>query len=176
MHYRRAEQSSFTTSRGFLHRTTHCTTVHPYNLRIISVNSSTCLAHFNLPHHAMSTGIFSSVPTSLFARTFSFVAIWWSPLTPAYDGPFTVVARSPKTITIDINGTTNVVSVNRVKPAYLDATLHCTVMDTGFSRPEATSSPQKSMPSARPTKEFPGLHRLSCAPVRLTSRGVSSDD
>lgn len=41
------------------------------------------------------------------------------PLTPAFDGPYRVIERHPKTFTLDINGRQDVVAADRVKPAYL---------------------------------------------------------
>ncbi|KAH6946702.1 hypothetical protein HPB50_014616 [Hyalomma asiaticum] len=43
------------------------------------------------------------------------------PLTPAYDGPFRILHRTPKTFTLDINGREDVVAANRLKPAYIGA-------------------------------------------------------
>lgn len=123
------------------------------------MNSATCFAHFNPHHHVnMSIRIFSLAPTWLLECTFSFRRnLVKSTLTNAYIGTFQVIACGPKTITIDIN-TTNVVSVDRAQPAYLDAILHCTAADAGLSRPEATSSSQTSKSPAHPTK------RISWAP------------
>ncbi|XP_037526413.1 uncharacterized protein LOC119403556 [Rhipicephalus sanguineus] len=41
------------------------------------------------------------------------------PLTPAYDGPFRVLSRSHKTVTIRVRDREDVVSLDRVKPAHL---------------------------------------------------------
>lgn len=46
------------------------------------------------------------------------------PLTAPYDGPFEVLERKNKTITIRVNGRTEVVSADRLKPAYIATTLH----------------------------------------------------
>ncbi|KAM7313394.1 Transposon Tf2-9 polyprotein [Ixodes scapularis] len=43
------------------------------------------------------------------------------PLEPAYDGPFRVLNRQAKTFTLDLNGRRDVVTTDRVKPAYLEA-------------------------------------------------------
>jgi cleavage and polyadenylation specificity factor subunit 1 len=41
------------------------------------------------------------------------------PLDPPYSGPYLVLNRSEKTLTISINGRPTIVSIDRVKPAYL---------------------------------------------------------
>ncbi|XP_064463141.1 uncharacterized protein LOC135374070 [Ornithodoros turicata] len=43
------------------------------------------------------------------------------PLSPHYDGPYRVLSRNSKTFTIDIAGQRQVVSLGRLKPAYLAA-------------------------------------------------------
>ncbi|KFD60560.1 hypothetical protein M514_27264 [Trichuris suis] len=43
------------------------------------------------------------------------------PLSPAYDGPFAVVTRTQKTLTLARNGRLETVSVDRVKPAFFSA-------------------------------------------------------
>ena len=42
------------------------------------------------------------------------------PLQPPYDGPYTVVKRTDKHFTVNINGRDDTVSVDRLKPAHLD--------------------------------------------------------
>ncbi|CAH8473410.1 unnamed protein product [Schistosoma turkestanicum] len=42
------------------------------------------------------------------------------PLQPTYDGPFKVIDRTDKTITVDKAGKTDVVSIDRVKPAFVE--------------------------------------------------------
>ncbi|MPC71146.1 hypothetical protein E2C01_065416 [Portunus trituberculatus] len=41
------------------------------------------------------------------------------PLTQPYQGPYRVLRRTQKTVNVDRNGSTEAVSINRVKPAYL---------------------------------------------------------
>ncbi|XP_065305960.1 uncharacterized protein [Dermacentor albipictus] len=40
-------------------------------------------------------------------------------LTAPYDGPFEVLQRGEKTFTVSVNGRENVISIDRVKPAYM---------------------------------------------------------
>lgn len=42
------------------------------------------------------------------------------PLSPHYNGPYRVVSRNHKTISIDIGGQRRLVSLDRIKPAYLE--------------------------------------------------------
>ena len=42
------------------------------------------------------------------------------PLQPPYDGPFQVLHRNDKHFTLDITGKKKVVSLDRLKPAYMD--------------------------------------------------------
>lgn len=42
------------------------------------------------------------------------------PLAPHYDGPYQVLSRSEKTITLEVAGRKHLVSLDRVKPAYLE--------------------------------------------------------
>ena len=51
------------------------------------------------------------------------------PLSPPYDGPYKVLKRTEKTFTIDRDGKEDVVSIDRLKPAYMQNQLdkHLTV-------------------------------------------------
>ncbi|XP_064463210.1 uncharacterized protein LOC135374130 [Ornithodoros turicata] len=42
------------------------------------------------------------------------------PLTPAYAGPYKILARSDKTVTVHLNGRRETISLDRVKPAHLE--------------------------------------------------------
>ncbi|BHF61005.1 hypothetical protein SprV_0100397500 [Sparganum proliferum] len=76
------------------------------------------------------------------------------PLQPHYDGPYKVLRRSDKDVVIDRNGKTDTVSIDRVKPAYID--------DSDHSSPQHCTPPQTEMPP--PTGDSP-------PPVRRTRSG-----
>ena len=64
------------------------------------------------------------VPKDLMTCPFVFVRhdAVHKPLQAPYDGPFKVLHRSDKHFTLDINGREEVISINRLKPAYMDNT------------------------------------------------------
>ena len=43
------------------------------------------------------------------------------PLQPPYDGPYQIIHRAEKHYTLDINGKTTTITLDRLKPAYLDS-------------------------------------------------------
>ncbi|KFD45740.1 hypothetical protein M514_13380 [Trichuris suis] len=63
------------------------------------------------------------VPRGLRTATHVFVRVdaQRPPLSPVYDGPFAVVTRTQKTLTLARNGRLETVSVDRVKPAFFSA-------------------------------------------------------
>nr|VZI12855.1 unnamed protein product [Spirometra erinaceieuropaei] len=76
------------------------------------------------------------------------------PLQPPYDGPYKVLRRSDKDVVIDRNGKTDTVSIDRVKPAYID--------DSDLSSPQHCAPPQTVVPP--PSGDSP-------PPVRRTRSG-----
>ena len=64
-----------------------------------------------------------SVPKSLLTCNFVFVRrdTHQPPLAPPYDGPFRVLERGEKFFILDIGGRRDSVSVDRLKPAYIDS-------------------------------------------------------
>ncbi|BHF59955.1 hypothetical protein SprV_0100291600 [Sparganum proliferum] len=77
------------------------------------------------------------------------------PLQPPYDGPYRVLRRSDKDVVIDRNGKTDTVSIDRVKPVYID--------DSDHSSPQHCTPPQTVRPPP-PTGNRP-------SPVRRTRSG-----
>ena len=74
------------------------------------------------PRRADSSSAF--VPSALETCSHVFVRRDASrpPLAAPYDGPFPVVSRTAKTVTVRRDGKENVLSIHRVKPAYMDST------------------------------------------------------
>ena len=73
------------------------------------------------------------------------------PLQPPYDGPYAVLKRNNKHFTININGRTDTVSLDRLKPVYVDIDVAST--PTSHASP-VTQSPSGSpalSPAAQPT-------------------------
>nr|VZI38764.1 unnamed protein product [Spirometra erinaceieuropaei] len=77
------------------------------------------------------------------------------PLQPPYDGPYKGLRRSDKDVVIERNGKTDTVSIDRVKPAYID--------DSDHSSPQQRTPPQTVRPPP-PTGDSP-------PPVRHTRSG-----
>ena len=71
------------------------------------------------------------------------------PLQQPYDGPFKVLLRSDKYFTLDINGRKDTVSVDRLKPAYLEEPLNDTT--------ESSSTHSAAVLPATPTTRY-GRH------------------
>nr|VZH99066.1 unnamed protein product [Spirometra erinaceieuropaei] len=68
------------------------------------------------------------------------------PLQPPYNGPYKVLRRSDKDVVIDRNGKTDTVSIDRVKPAYIDdsdhsSSQHCAPPQTVVPPPTGDSPP-----------------------------------
>ena len=65
------------------------------------------------------------------------------PLQCTYDGPFRVLERATKYFTLDLNGKRDTVSVDQLKPAYLDA-------DWGLCDEPVTPPPTRTQPALHP--------------------------
>ncbi|CAH8566999.1 unnamed protein product [Schistosoma bovis] len=66
------------------------------------------------------------------------------PLQPSYDGPFKVIERTNKTVTIEKAGKTDVISIDRVKPAFIDSDIQSTSTDSSKMVIPAKHESQKS--------------------------------
>ena len=73
-----------------------------------------------------------------------------APLIPPYDGPFEVISRTDKTCTVNINGRHDVVTLDRVKPAYLDSSLTDPVL---LHHPSAVTPTQVKASVKSPTPQ-----------------------
>ena len=73
-------------------------------------------------------------------------------LQPPYDGPYKVLHRTDKHYTLDISGQKKVVSLDRLKPAYMDETptTSSNISSTAHASP-AHPQPQTITPSPSPT-------------------------
>ena len=68
------------------------------------------------------------------------------PLQPPYDGPYEVLIRDKKHFTLSINGRKAVVSIDRLKPAYLDVTT---------TTPDSAPLPHPPLPTPTVSESFP---------------------
>ena len=92
------------------------------------------------------------------------------PLQPPYRGPFAVIRRNDKFFTIDINGKRENVSVDRIKPAFLEDHQN----DTEHSSSTATITPPTP---AKDHREGPEIRRTrSGRHVRWPARFVDYFD
>ncbi len=93
-------------------------------------------------HHRQHT---AHLPATLQTCAFVFVRhdAHRTPLQCTYDGPFRVLARATKFCTLDINGRRDTVSVDRLKPAFLDK-------DFGLEDNAALDPVRPSLPVSSP--------------------------
>ena len=85
------------------------------------------------------------MPVDLQSCTFVFVRhdAHRTPLRCTYDGPFRVLERAAKYFTLDLNGRRDTVSVDRLKPAFLDS-------DFGFHEERGSSTDRLQQPPVPP--------------------------
>ena len=109
------------------------------------------------------------IPAELQSCTFVFVRhdAHRTPLQCTYDGPFKVLERAAKFFTLDLNGRRDTVSVDRLKPAFLDA-------DWGLgerpgSQPSTRVQQVPPIPSST-SEAIPLLQDKSHTPLRIVKR------
>lgn len=91
------------------------------------------------PRHSSHRKLFRSQDLESCTHVFVRSELIKKSLTPAYDGPFKILQRSMKTMTLDLNGRQQVVTVDRIKPAYTDTPSPSLSSTTWFS---GTESPE----------------------------------
>ena len=92
-------------------------------------------------HHQLS----QHVPVELQDCRFAFIRhdAHRNPLQCTYNGPFRVLERATKYLTLDLNGKRDTVSVDQLKPAFLDA-------DWGLCEEAVTPPPTRTQPTLHP--------------------------
>lgn len=94
-------------------------------------------------HAQQSTFVFKDMPSATHA--FLRDDTVRRPLQPPYTGPYKILTRSSKTVTLDVGGKKHEVSIDRVKPAHLEADSSLAPAHTSLSAD--TSAPQASAPA-----------------------------
>ena len=98
-------------------------------------------------------------------------------LQPPYDGPYKVLIRSDKTFTVDVAGKEDVVSLDRLKPAYMEepgtATKELPTVTLAVPPPTASQPTLSPSPSGMVTHSGRRVHWPACLkPVIDTGGGV----
>ena len=88
------------------------------------------------------------------------------PLACRYDGPFRVVTRSDKTMTLDLGRRQDVISIDRVKPAHLNL-----ADGDGHSEQHQPRPPPTGVPAGRPAPAQPLLGPRPLLPVQHLPAG-----
>ena len=87
------------------------------------------------------------------------------PLQPPYDGPFPVLSRSDKHFTVKLNGRTDTISIDRLKPAHCETEQPPNTSAHSSSR----SRPDTASPTTTPTSN---LNSISSARTTRSGRHV----
>ena len=75
------------------------------------------------------------------------------PLTPTYTGPLKVLSRADKHITIRRGNNKDTVSIDRVKPAFIEKEVSSTGTPSDTSADSSESSPEVQPDTTAPTKK-----------------------
>ena len=73
-----------------------------------------------------------------------------------YDGPYEVVTRNKKHFTVNIKGCKEVISVDQLKPAYLDLTITDAMLTSNPPQPTSLVSTPSPEPSRHHRATYPG--------------------
>jgi cleavage and polyadenylation specificity factor subunit 1 len=80
------------------------------------------------------------------------------PLSQPYSGPHKIIKRTPKTFTIDFNGKQTTISIDRLKPAYIDSTPLITPIPTTNSSPLPQNTSVTNTPHTYTTRSGRHVH------------------
>ena len=91
------------------------------------------------------------MPSNLYTCTYVFVRhdAVRKPLDPPYDGPYKVLCRQAKCFVFDINGHRKTITIDRLKPAFLESHL---LPATSLITSASSSAPQQYEQSTRTTR------------------------
>ena len=118
-------------------------------------------------HHRRHT---AHMPAELLSCKFVFVHhdAHCSPLQCTYDGPFRVLERAAKYFTLDLNGRRDTVSVDRLKPSFLDADFGLQ-QESNFQLPSRLSE-TPPLPPSMPLKDAQDAHSRTPTQLRIVGR------
>ena len=80
------------------------------------------------------------------------------PLQSPYDGPFEVLSRTDKHFTVKLNGRTDTISIDRLKPAHIDTEQSPNTSTTTTSHPTTPTSISNPTSSSRTTRSGRHVH------------------
>ncbi|KAK4467571.1 hypothetical protein MN116_000278, partial [Schistosoma mekongi] len=89
------------------------------------------------------------------------------PLTPPYEGPFRVLKRADKFFTIDKHGKSETISIDRLKPAFVDSSTDTSIGNTLLP----TARSQTQTPDSAQHHQPPTSTASSSVPLTTTRSG-----
>ena len=93
------------------------------------------------------------------------------PLQQMYNGPYQILSRLDKHFTLDINGKNAVISLDRLKPTYLDLLLSTSPPDSPQYKELVTDHSTKIMSTGHTTRSGQCVHWLKCLSSYQTFTG-----